>query len=143
MKRSIEIKDADTDPNDGATDQNEKVKPLQASITQTLRFVWDCGVRIRLLFVVGVISGILAGLVFPAFALVGSIMLSKLAAASTDGLKDVRELAYIFMILGVYSMIASLVQSWCLEIAASEASASFRLQWFKALLRQDAAFFGT
>lgn len=126
--------------NDGRMERNEKAKP-RASIADTLRFVWDCDVRIRLLFIVGVTSGILSGLVFPAFAFLVSNILSKLSAAST-GLSNVREFAFIFMILGVYALIASLVQSWSLEIVANEASASFRLQWFKALLRQDAAFFG-
>jgi ATP-binding cassette subfamily B (MDR/TAP) protein 1 len=134
MKRSGENNDESTNP-------SEKAKP-RASVIQTLSFVWDCGVRIRILFVVGVISGILSGVVFPAFAFLVSTMLSKLSAAAEEGLSNVREFAYIFMVIGVYALIASLVQSWCLEIVAGEASANFRLQWFKALLRQDAAFFG-
>ncbi len=80
------------------------------------------------------------GLVYPALAWIFSTSFSSIAGAA-DGLSAIREIAFIFLGVGAYAMIAATIQSMCFEICAHHASRSFRLQWFEALLRQDCAFF--
>jgi ATP-binding cassette, subfamily B (MDR/TAP), member 1 len=121
--------------------KKKKKPPLMASIGETLSFVWECGPRIQMLFVLGVVGGLANGLVYPALAYIFSSSFSSISASSTEGLKQVRELAYTFLVVGVYALVAATVQSWCLQIVAYHTSHRFRLAWFKALLRLDPAYF--
>ena len=115
-------------------------KPM-ASVGETMSFVWQCGTRIQLVFAVGVVAGIANGLVYPILAYLFSTSFSDISSAESQGLKQVRELAYTFMIVGTYALACATVQGWCFETVAHAASQRFRLAWFQALLRQDAAFF--
>jgi ATP-binding cassette subfamily B (MDR/TAP) protein 1 len=125
----------------GRTDDSKKKKDDQmASVSETMSFVFACGFRVRLFFVVGCIAGFGNGLVFPVLAYVMSSSFSSLSGAAAS-LDDIKSQAYMFMIVGVYALVAAFFQTGCLEIVAFHASRSFRLQWFKALLRQDTAFF--
>ena len=114
-----------------------------ASVGETLQFVHACGPRIQLIFAAGTFAGVCNGLVYPILAYLFSSSFSDISAASNNGLAQVRELAYTFMIVGAYALICALIQGWCFETVANAASQKFRLQWFQALLRQDPAFFGT
>jgi ATP-binding cassette, subfamily B (MDR/TAP), member 1 len=58
-----------------------------------------------------------------------------------SGLGPVRELAYSFMILGVIVLFSMLGQAVCIELAAYEMTTAFKMAWFRALLRQDVAYF--
>jgi ATP-binding cassette, subfamily B (MDR/TAP), member 1 len=120
--------------------KNDAPKP-QASFGETLSFVFECGPRITLIFCTGVTGGILNGFVFPILAYLFSSSFSDIAGAATNGLGQVRKLAYTFMIVGVYALIAGTMQTWSFEIVSYHATQNLRLQWFAALLRQDAAFF--
>jgi ATP-binding cassette subfamily B (MDR/TAP) protein 1 len=115
------------------------IKP-EATLGETFSFVFGCGAKVKLLFALGVVGGILNGLVYPARAYILSHSFSSLAGAS-NGLDQVITLAYTFMELGAFALVVATVQNWSLEIVAYHASQNFRLQWFQALLRQDAAFF--
>lgn len=121
-------------------DKKKKKEEPMASVTETMSFVFACGPRIRFIFILGCIAGIGNGLVYPALAWIFSSSFSSIAGAA-DGLAQVREIAYIFLGVGGYALIAATLQSACFEIVAYNASRSFRLQWFKALLRQDTAYF--
>ena len=119
--------------------KKKKEEPM-ASVSETMSFIFACGPKIRFVFILGCISGIGNGLVYPALAWVFSSSFSSIASAS-DGLASVRKVAYIFLGIGGYSLITGTLQSACFDIVAYNATRSFRLQWFKALLRQDTAFF--
>jgi len=112
-----------------------------ASVSDVLGFVWSLGTRVRALFVVGCIAGVGNGMVYPILAYLFASSFSKIAGAQTNGLEQVRNLAYTFMIVGIYAFSMACIQTGCLEICAHRATKSFRLQWFQSLLRQDAAFF--
>lgn len=113
----------------------------QASLSETLRFVLECGFSTRFIFAVGCIAGVANGAVYPALAYLFSNSFSDISAAANDGLSQVRELAFTFMIVGSYALVVSLIQGWSFEICAYRGCMNLRLKWFKALLRQDAAFF--
>ncbi|GAX28023.1 hypothetical protein FisN_16Lu274 [Fistulifera solaris] len=121
--------------------KSRKSAAPQASVGETLGFLFECGFSTQLLFVVGFIAGIANGLVYPALAYLFSNSFSDISAASNDGLAQVRELAYTFLVVGAYALIASLIQGWCFEVCAYRGCMNLRLKWFKALLRQDAAYF--
>jgi hypothetical protein len=122
--------------------KKEAPKPM-ATWGETFQFVVDCGPRIQLIFAIGAFAGCLNGLVYPILAYLFSSSFSDISAASNDGLAQVLELAYTFMIVGTYALVCATIQGWCFETVAAVASQNFRLQWFRALLRQDPAFFGT
>jgi len=126
----------------GDNDKKEKEAASQASLSETLDFAFQCGAKIKLLFFVGFFAGICNGLVYPALAYLFSSSFTDLSAANaTADLGVMRELAYTFMIIGVYALVAGLLQSWSFEIVAYHATQNFRLQWFSALLRQETAYF--
>jgi ATP-binding cassette subfamily B (MDR/TAP) protein 1 len=128
-------------PSQGEASKGRKSALPQASVGETLRFVFECGFSTQLLFIVGAIAGVANGMVYPALAYLFSSSFSDISAASNDGLAQVRELAYTFLIVGAYALVASLIQGWCFEICSYRGCMNFRLKWFKALLRQDAAYF--
>jgi ATP-binding cassette, subfamily B (MDR/TAP), member 1 len=116
-------------------------KAEQASIAETLQFVFDCGPWAKALFVIGCLAGFLNGMVYPALAYLFSTSFSDVAGAQQNGLEKIRELAYLFMIVGVYALVVATIQSWSFEYNAFFAANNFRKQWFEALLRQDTAYF--
>lgn len=67
----------------------------------------------------------------------------KLGASTEDSnfLSDITEMVIVFLILGVVGFVFLVWQSTCLEIAASESTADYKIQWFNALLRQDMAYY--
>lgn len=125
---------------DGSGKEKKKAKPM-ASMSETLSFVFQCGPRVTWIFVLGCIGGLLNGLVYPILAYLFSTSFADISAASNEGLSQVRELAYTFMIVGVYALVVATIQSWCFEVVAYHATQNFRLQWFAALLRMDPSFF--
>jgi ABC-type multidrug transport system fused ATPase/permease subunit len=135
-------------------------KPM-ATIAETMSFVFDSGSsdngdgngtsgsgsrnhrhRILLIFAIGTIAAILNGLVHPILAYLFSTSFSDISGAASQGLSQVRELAFAFLVVGVYALICATIQTYCFEVAAHHGAHNFRVQWFQALLRQDAAFFG-
>jgi ATP-binding cassette subfamily B (MDR/TAP) protein 1 len=127
-----------------ATDKSEKSKPkppTQASVSETLSFVFGSGTKTVVIFVIGVIGALGNGAVYPILAYLFSNSFADISSASNDGLAQVRELAFTFLIVGVYALVMATIQTGCFEIVAYKASHNLRLQWFQALLRQDPAFF--
>ena len=119
----------------------KKKEKKQASVSETLSFVFHSGTKTTLLFFIGAIGALGNGLVYPILAYLFSSSFSDIAAASNEGLDQVRDLAYMFMIVGVYALVMATIQTGCFESVAYTATHSLRLQWFGALLRQDAAYF--
>jgi ATP-binding cassette, subfamily B (MDR/TAP), member 1 len=113
----------------------------QASVGETLSFVFECGPKMSWIFFAGILGGIANGFVYPILAFMFSQSFTDIAGAQTNGLQQVRELAYTFMIIGVYALGAGFVQTWSFEVVAHNATQNLRLKWFSSLLRQDAAYF--
>jgi len=120
--------------------KKEAAKPM-ATIGQTMQFMTMAGARIQIIFAIGALAGIANGLVYPILAYLFSSSFTDIAGAANNGLAQLRELAYTFMIVGVYALVCATIQGWCFETVAAAASQKFRLTWFRALLRQDPAFF--
>lgn len=81
------------------------------------------------------------GQVFPILAYLFSSSFTDIAGAATQGLGQVRELAYTFLIVGVYALVMATIQTTCFEIVAYRACEKLRLVWFHSLLRQDQPFY--
>ena len=122
------------------TKKKKAAKPM-ASISRTLSFVFGSGPKVQACFGVGCFAGVLNGLVYPILAYLFSNSFSDISAAANDGLSQVRELAFTFLIVSAYALVAGGLQNGMFEIVAYHASQRFRLQWFHALLRQDPAYF--
>jgi ATP-binding cassette subfamily B (MDR/TAP) protein 1 len=91
----------------------------------------------------GIICAIISGSVYPIMAFYFSQSFERLGA-STDSdsfLDDITELAMVFLLLGAVGFLFLVAQSTFLEIAASESTTDYKIQWFNALLRQDMAYF--
>jgi len=117
-----------------------KEQPM-ASIRETLSFAFEGGVKLKLIFAFGCIGGFANGLVYPAIAWIFASAFSELSANEENGLDPIKRIAYIMVGLGVFALIAATVQTSCFEIVAFHGAQSLRLKWFRALLRQDPAFF--
>jgi ATP-binding cassette, subfamily B (MDR/TAP), member 1 len=111
-------------------------KTDQASISEMLQFVFDCGPRAKGLFCIGCFASIPNGLVYPALAYLFSSSFSNITGSASNGLGAVKKLAFSFMGVGVYALVVATIQSWTLEYNAFYASNNFRKQWFEALLHQ-------
>jgi ATP-binding cassette, subfamily B (MDR/TAP), member 1 len=114
----------------------------QATMGETLSFVFECGPKMTWIFVAGVIGGVANGFVYPILAFMFSTAFTDISAsATTQSLDQIRELAFTFMVIGAYALAAGIMQTWSFEVVAHNATQNLRLQWFAALLRQDAAYF--
>lgn len=131
----------DTSTHSAGGDKKVKDDVLSASATETLSFAFNSGSGTKFIFAVGFIAAIGNGLVYPMLAYLFSHAFNKISSASTNGLAQVRTLAYTFMVVGSFALVMATFQTACFEIVAYRASQNFRLQWFRALLRQDAAFY--
>jgi ABC transporter transmembrane region len=153
--------------------QQPKEKQRTASLRETLAFVFDnehvdddggkhtSRHHLHLIFAAGVVGALVNGLIYPAIAFLfaGSMStlsgLSNHASSTTDSgsdsasssssssLEPLAQMAFNFMIVGVVALIFGLLQGWCFEIVAHHGAKNYSRAWFEALLRQDAAFFGT
>ena len=99
------------------------------------------GPKTTLLFIVGTLGGIGNGAVYPALAYLFSNSFSDISGAATQGLSQIRTLAYNFLVVGVFALVMATIQTTAFELVAYRASQNLRLRWFKSLLRQDPAFF--
>lgn len=129
-----------TSQNGGKDKKKKKEKIPMASVGEVFSFMWALGPMSRLMFLVGCIAAVANGAVYPGLAYLFSNSFSDIAGAA-DGLANIRELSFTFLIVGVYALVAATLQTGMLEIVAARSTRSFRLQWFNALLRQDSAFY--
>lgn len=120
--------------------RNEEEKRL-ASVKEVFSF--GAGPKKRICLVLGFACAVVSGAVYPAMIFFFSQSFKDLGASISgdDFLKNIRELAFSLMILGVFAFVFMSGQATCLEIAAGEMTHSFKTQWFDALLRQDIAYY--
>lgn len=78
---------------------------------------------------------------YPGIAWIFSKSFADIGAATMNGLDPIKSIAYWLMGIGTYALIISTIQTMCFEIVAYRATNALRLEWFQALLRQDAAYF--
>eukprot|EP00980_Cylindrotheca_fusiformis_P018488 scaffold6124_cov122-Cylindrotheca_fusiformis.AAC.7 len=128
-------------PSDEEPNSVKKKAEKQASASETLSFVFQGDTQTKLLFFLGALGGIGNGAVYPALAYIYSNSFSGISGVASNGLGEIRELAYVFLIVGVYALVMATIQTGCFEIVAHRATVNLKLQWFSALLRQDPAFF--
>ena len=124
-----------------ASDKKKKKKSqiAPATMSQVLSFL--PATRDRLLLFVGTIAAVLNGLVYPILAYVFSNSFTDLGAATgDDGMAQIRELAYTFIVVGAYAFACAGLQNFFFLIVSHRAADHFKKRWFRALLRQDAAF---
>mmetsp|Transcript_40967 Transcript_40967/g.67215 ORF Transcript_40967/g.67215 Transcript_40967/m.67215 type:complete len:1208 (-) Transcript_40967:912-4535(-) len=109
-----------------------------ATMSQLLSFIPSS--RDRLLLSAGVFNGILNGLVYPILAYVFSNSFSDLGSSNEQGLAPIREIAFTFLVVGAYAFVVAALQNMFFLIVSHRAADNFKKRWFRALLRQDAAF---
>ena len=116
-----------------------------ASISETMSFVFACGLGNKVLFAIGSFSAFFNGLVGPMLAVLFSVALSRASTVGVDiediAFDDIKQVSLGLVMVGVWAFFMTFVQTVCFEIAAFRAAHSLNLQWFQALLRQDAAFY--
>jgi len=112
-----------------------------ATTAETFSFAFEGGGNTKLLFCLGIVGAIGNGLVYPVIAYAFSHSFTSIGGAFENGMGAVRELAFIFMGIGVYALFIAILQTTCFEVVAYKAAENMRLKWFRALLRQDPAFF--
>lgn len=82
--------------------KKKEPKPM-ASMSETFGLIFETGVHTQIIFALGVLFGIGNGLVYPVLAYLFSTSFSDISASASQGLAQVRELAYTFMIVGVFA----------------------------------------
>ena len=92
----------------------------------------------KAIFGIGIFFAILNGCVYPLLAYIFAKSFADLASLT---IKRVATAALTFLGIGTYAFVASCLQNISFEYVSKVACTSFRLRWFSALLRQDAAFF--
>ena len=108
-----------------------------ATLSQVLSFLPTR--RDHILLAIGIFAAVLNGLVYPILAYVFSNSFSELGSAQ-DGLAQVTEVAYTFLVVGAYAFVVAAIQNASFLVLAVRAADNFKKSWFRALLRQDAAF---
>lgn len=124
-----------------STKKDAKKDQVMASVSETLSFAFEGGVKHKIIFAIGVIGGIANGTVYPLIAFVFSSSFSDLSAADSNGMGPIKDIVYWLVGIGFIALLAATVQTSCFEVVAFHGARNLRLQWFHALLRQDPAFF--
>lgn len=124
-----------------AHDKQHAEEKRLASVKEVFSF--GAGPKKRICLFLGFACAVVSGAVYPAMAFFFSQSFKDLGASTSvdNFLKNIRELAFSLMILGVVAFVFMSGQTTCLEIAAGEMTHSFKTQWFDALLRQDMAYY--
>jgi ATP-binding cassette subfamily B (MDR/TAP) protein 1 len=94
--------------------------------------------KAKLALRIGVIAAMFNGLVFPALAVVFSMSFASMESLSPS---KISQTAGIYVGIGLYAFVVSSIQNICFDYVSNISCNTFRLRWFGALLRQDAAFF--
>jgi len=120
--------------------KKEENKKDEAIVPVTYMFSFFSSTSTKILVVIGLVAAFGNGMVYPALAYVFSKTFSDLGIDDIDMAK-IRNIAYQFVVIGVFCLVVGFIQTFCLEMAAERAIRNFRRTWFKALIRQDAAYF--
>jgi len=136
-------------PADGGKSNNSKddkskddgMTGPQASVSEVLSFAETTAVKLQI--VGGLICAAVSGIVVPSMAFLFASVFEDLSSdpTSSDFLKNIRELAFAFCVLGVIIFFSMSTQAGLLETAAGQMTKTMQRRWFDSLLRQDAAYF--
>lgn len=126
---------------EGSKKKSPKSQEKVATLGETFGFAFETGTRAKIAFVLGTIGGIGNGMVYPGIGFIFSRLFADLTLASTNGLGPLANVAYALIGLGFYALIMATLQTACFEAVAFLGAENLRKKWFKALLRQDQAFF--
>lgn len=114
----------------------ETVELEVSSIREILSFIPDQ--KCKLVYGVAIIAAIGSGFVMPSLAYVFSNSFSKLGTNITSAIE---EIAHTFLVIGAIAFVLGLTQTFCADHVARKTTANFRQLWFRALLRQDTAYY--
>lgn len=117
-----------------------------ASLTETMSFIFAGGLQNKVLFGVGSFAAFCNGFVGPMLAVLFSVALSRGSTVGIDIMKDIafddiKQASLGLVFVGLWAFFMTFIQTVCFETTAFRGAQSLNLQWFQALLRQDAAFF--
>ena len=110
MKGTNHSNAATADPaTTGSKDKDKNKKKgssakTMATVGETMIFMTMSGARIQIIFGIGTIAAIANGMVYPILAYLFSSSFTDIAGAANNGLAQLRELAYTFMIVGAYEI---------------------------------------
>jgi ATP-binding cassette, subfamily B (MDR/TAP), member 1 len=127
-----------------AENRDKKNAPKElASMQETMSFVFGCGIHCRVLFAVGSFAALLNGLVGPTLAALFAVGLARASNLDFEDVafEDIQRVCLGLVMIGLWAFVMTFIQTICFEIVAFRGAHSLNLQWFAALLRQDAAFF--
>ena len=98
--------------------------------------------RIRLCMAGSFAAACVSGASLPAIAFYFAKAFMDLArsTSSDDFMSSVRNIAYVFMVLGAIICVSMTIQAALQETAAGEMTKRLKQSWFRALLRQDMAY---
>ena len=141
--KSKKPKKKSKEPKEKPKDSTEKPKdPPPATLRKFFRFATKLDI---FLMVIGTLTSMANGVIFPLFSLVlgdftgdispGSSESSLAEAAKNNGIK--------FMIVGVVAFGVNLVTYWCWVITGARQTKRYRDEYFKAMLRQPISYFDT
>lgn len=126
---------------EGSKKKTPKSQEKVATVGETLAFAFETGIQTKIVFFIGVIGGIGNGLTYPSIAFIFSRMFADIAGVTVNGFGPLARIGYIMIGLGFYATLMATIQTTCFEAVSFRGSENLRLKWFRALLRQDQAFF--
>lgn len=126
--------------NDEKEDKEDKKEKADPAVSFGFMLSFYPTLKSKILFAIGLAAAVVNGCSYPFLAYMFSQTMSDLGGVTVN-MGKIREIAYIFIGIGVVCLVAGTIQTYCLELAAHRATRNFRRTWFKALLRQDAAYF--
>ncbi|KAL9186963.1 hypothetical protein ACHAXT_010683 [Thalassiosira profunda] len=133
-------KDGDKEDKESGIPSEHLAKHYKVSLRQVFQF--GEGPRKWGGLTFGLACAAVTGMVYPAMAFVLSSTFRVLSVPGSDQFRDdIRELAFIFMIIGAIAFAMTAAQITLLETAAEEMTYSLKTRWFDALLRQDMAYY--
>lgn len=130
------------DPKAGTAKKGEEEKAPKIELA-SIRDVFSFGQGKFWFILGGMLASMATGAVFPAMAWIFADSFQQLGgSASGDAfMQNIRQVAYTLMVLGVIAFTAMTAQAALLEYSADIMTRDLKNKWFRALLRQDMAFY--
>ncbi|KAL7574665.1 hypothetical protein ACA910_003011 [Epithemia clementina (nom. ined.)] len=120
-------------------EQNKQVNPSQATFRQLFSFAKTF--RTRFLIALALMAAVVSGLVLPSMAYLFARVFEELSADVDDGfLRNVRNMAITFMVLGSILLVSMTAQATFMETAAVHMTQALQREWLASLLRQDMTY---
>jgi len=128
---------------DGATaEEKEKEKePEKPAATLRETFSFAETTKTKTYIALGLFFAAMSGALMPASVIYFADILGDLSAVQQEGLGPIKDLVFVFMVLGVLGLVAETLMSAFLTTAAADMTANLQKKWFEALVRQDMAYY--